>query len=64
MALQSAVVSFSNVFVQSYINHFGVAAMAGWLAYGKVDKFCLLPIQSLSLGLMTFVGQNYGAKTI
>ena len=62
MALQSAVVSFSNVFVQSYINHFGVAAMAGWLAYGKVDKFCLLPIQSLSLGLMTFVGQNYGAK--
>ena len=62
MALQSAVVSFSNVFVQSYINHFDVAAMAGWLAYGKVDKFCLLPIQSLSLGLMTFVGQNYGAK--
>ncbi len=62
MALQSAVVSFSNVFVQSYINHFGVASMAGWLAYGKVDKFCLLPIQSLSLGLMTFVGQNYGAK--
>lgn len=62
MALQSAVVSFSNVFVQSYINHFGVAAMAGWLAYGKVDKFCLLSIQSLSLGLMTFVGQNYGAK--
>lgn len=62
MALQSAVVSFSNVFVQSYINHFGVAAMAGWSAYGKVDKFCLLPIQSLSLGLMTFVGQNYGAK--
>ena len=62
MALQSAVVSFSNVFVQSYINHFGVAAMAGWVAYGKVDKFCLLPIQSLSLGLMTFVGQNYGAK--
>lgn len=62
MALQSAVVSFSNVFVQSYINHFGVAAMAGWLAYGKVDKFCLLPIQSLSLGLVTFVGQNYGAK--
>lgn len=62
MALQSAVVSFSNVFVQSYINHFGAAAMAGWSAYGKVDKFCLLPIQSLSLGLMTFVGQNYGAK--
>ena len=62
MASQSAVVSFSNVFVQSYINHFGAAAMAGWSAYGKVDKFCLLPIQSLSLGLMTFVGQNYGAK--
>lgn len=62
MALQSAVISFSNVFVQSYINHFGASAMAGWSAYGKVDKFCLLPIQSISLWLMTFIGQNYGAR--
>ena len=63
-ALQMAVTSFSNVFVQSYINHFGSAAMAGWSSYGKIDKFCLLPIQSISMGVTTFVGQNLGAGKI
>ncbi|MDO4265492.1 MAG: MATE family efflux transporter [Eubacteriales bacterium] len=60
-AFQMAVTSFSNVFVHSYINSFGSAAMAGWSSYGKVDKFCLLPIQSLALGVTTFTGQNVGA---
>lgn len=63
-ALQMAVTSFSNVFVQSYINHFGSAAMAGWSSYGKIDKFCLLPIQSISMGVTTFVGQNLGARKL
>lgn len=56
-----AVTSFSNVFVQSYINHFGSSCMAGWTTYGKLDKFCLLPIQSIGLSITTFVGQNLGA---
>jgi putative MATE family efflux protein len=60
-AMQQAVTSFSNVFVQSYINHFGSACMAGWTSYGKIDQFVLLPMQSLSLSAMTFVGQNLGA---
>ena len=59
--LQMAVTSFSNVFVQSYINHFGSSCMAGWTTYGKLDKFCLLPIQSIGLSVTTFVGQNLGA---
>ena len=63
-AIQMAVTSFSNVFVQAYINRFGSAAMAGWSSYGKIDKFCVLPIQSLSLGVTTFVGQNLGARKI
>jgi len=60
-ALQMMITSFSNVFVQSYINRFGSAAMAGWSSYGKIDKFCMLPIQSISLAVTTFVGQNLGA---
>ncbi|MDO4292232.1 MAG: MATE family efflux transporter [Eubacteriales bacterium] len=63
-AVQMAVTSFSNVFVQSYINRFGSAAMAGWSSYGKIDKFCLLPIQSLALGVTTFAGQNLGARKL
>lgn len=59
--LQMAVTSFSNVFVQSYINRFGSACMAGWTSYSKVDQFVILPMQSLSMSATTFVGQNLGA---
>ena len=47
-ALQSAITSFSNVFVQSYINVFGSSCAAGWSIYGKLDQFALLPLQSFS----------------
>lgn len=60
--LQMAVTSFSNVFVQSYINRFGSACMAAWTSYTKVDQFVILPMQSLSLASTTFVGQNIGAN--
>lgn len=60
-ALQQAITSFSNVFVQSYINQFGSACMAGWASYGKIDQFALLPMQALSMSATTFVGQNLGA---
>ncbi|MDY5930624.1 MAG: MATE family efflux transporter [Candidatus Ornithospirochaeta sp.] len=63
-ALQMMITSFSNVFIQSYINHFGSAAMAGWSSYSKIDKFCLLPLQSIGLGITTFAGQNLGAGKI
>ena len=59
--LQIAVTSFSNVFVQSYINHFGADCMSGWTAYTKIDQLMFLPMQSLALSATTFVGQNYGA---
>lgn len=64
VAIQQAVTSFSNVFVQSYINDFGSACMAGWSSYGKIDKFCMLPMQTVSLSVTTFVGQNLGCGNI
>ena len=63
-ALQMAITSFSNIFVQSYINVFGSSAMAGWSAFNKVDQFVMLPMQSISIAATTFVGQNFGAKKI
>lgn len=60
-ALQMMVTAFSNVFIQSYINYFGSAAMAGWTSYAKIDKLCLLPMQSIGLSITTFIGQNVGA---
>lgn len=59
-ALQMAVTSFSNVFVQSYINYFGSDCMSGWTAYSKIDQLIFLPMQSLALAATTFVGQNLG----
>ena len=60
--IQQVVTSFSNVFVQSYINVFGKECMAGWTSYNKIDAFILIPVQSISMAAATFVGQNYGAK--
>lgn len=60
-ALQLAVTAFSNIFVQSYINHFESSCMAGWAAYNKIDAFALLPMMSLSMAVTTFMGQNLGA---
>jgi len=59
-AIQMAVTSFSNIFVQSYINYFGTAAMGGWTAYAKIDQLVMLPTQAISLASTTFVGQNLG----
>lgn len=60
-ALQMSITSFSNVFVQSYINQFGSDVMGGWSAYNKIDQIVLLPMQSIALATQTFVGQNLGS---
>ena len=59
--VQQAITSFSNVFVQSYINAFEAACMAGYSSYGKLDAFVLIPVQSIAMASTTFVGQNWGA---
>lgn len=58
---QMAVTSFSNVFVQAYINAYGAASTAGWGIYSRVDAFVILPTQSMAMSVTTFVGQNAGA---
>lgn len=63
-AIQMAVTSFSNIFVQSYINYFGADCMSGWTAYSKIDQLILLPVQSIALAATTFVGQNLGLNQV
>ena len=60
--VQNSIIAFANVIVQSYINTFGEMAMAGYGAYSKVEGFGFLPINSFTMALTTFVGQNLGAK--
>ena len=63
-AIQMTITSFSNIFVQSYINFFGKEVMGGWSAYTKIDQLVFLPMQSLSLASTTFVGQNIGKNQV
>lgn len=59
-ALQLVVMSFSNIFAQSYVNHFGSDCMSGWTAYSKIDQLVFLPMQTVAMAVTTFVGQNLG----
>ena len=60
--VQNSIIAFANVVVQSYINAFGEMAMAGYGAYSKIEGFAFLPINSFTMAMTTFVGQNLGAR--
>ena len=60
--IQNSIIAFANVLVQSSVNSFGELAMAGYGAYSKVEGFGFLPINSFSMAITTFVGQNLGSK--
>lgn len=62
--VQNSIIAFANVIVQSNINAFGEATMAGYGAYSKVEGFAFLPINSFTMALTTFVGQNLGARQL
>ena len=60
--VQNSVIGFANLVVQTNINAFGDAAMAGCGAHQKIEGFAFLPVTCFSMALSTFVGQNLGAK--
>lgn len=63
-AIQMAITSFSNIFVQGYINDFGTGCMGGWTSYAKIDSVVMIPMSSISLASTTFVGQNLGCNQV
>ncbi len=60
--LQGASFSVSNILIQSSINSFGSAAMAGNAAAATIEGFCYVGMDSFSQASISFTGQNYGAK--
>ena len=60
--VQNSVIALANVVVQSNINSFGKAAMAGCGSYSKLEGFAFLPVTCFTQALSTFVGQNLGAR--
>lgn len=59
--IQGTVFSLSNVVIQSAINSFGTAVIAGSSAAGSIEGFVYISMNSVSQTCVTFVGQNYGA---
>lgn len=59
---QVAIIDFSNVLIQSFINSFGAAAMAGFGAFSKIEGFAFLPVTAFQMAISTFVSQNIGGQ--
>lgn len=62
--IQNALISFSNVLIQSRVNSFGEKAIAGVSAANRYDAFMGVGLQSMAMAATTFTGQNFGAKKI
>lgn len=60
--IQSSIFSISNVLIQSSINSFGAAVIAGNGAAGNIEGFIYVAMNSFYQAVLTFSGQNFGAK--
>ncbi|MGI6357477.1 MAG: MATE family efflux transporter [Bacillota bacterium] len=63
-SLQQTVVSMSMMAVQGLVNSFGSVTMAAFTAAGRIDSLNMMPLQSFSMALSTYVGQNVGANRL
>ena len=59
---QNIVRSTANMIVQTCVNMFGAAAIAGYAVFIRMDGVEWLVIISLTVAAQTFAGQNTGAK--
>ncbi len=59
--MQSVIINLANTIIQTNINAYGPYAVEGYTAAGRIDGFLYMCINSISLAIMTFVGQNIGA---
>lgn len=60
--LQQSFISVGNIIIQSVINGFGTAAMAGYSAAVKLNNMVVTSLTTLGNGISSFTAQNLGAK--
>ena len=63
-AIQTIVITLSNIVVQTNINGLGVNSIAAYAAYFKVENVIYLPIMALGQACSTFISQNVGVGKI
>jgi putative MATE family efflux protein len=59
--IQSTVITFSNIVIQSQINTLGVKEIASFTVFFKSENMLWLPLLALGQASVSFVSQNYGA---
>lgn len=60
--IQSAMYNVSNLLIQVAINTLGTNSIAAWAAFRKIDAFYWPVSNALNITVMTFTGQNFGAR--
>ncbi len=60
--IQSTVINFSNVLLQSSVNSFGSIAMAGYTAANNIFGFLYVIVNAVTQACMSFTSQNYGVS--
>ncbi len=59
--LQQSIVSIGVLLVQSVVNDFGSAALAGYSSASRVESLCFVPMIATGNAVATFTAQNMGA---
>lgn len=59
--LQQSIVSIGMLLVQSVVNGFGSAALAGYSAASRIESVCIVPMIATGNAVSTFTAQNIGA---
>ncbi|ADL06662.1 MATE family efflux transporter [Lacrimispora saccharolytica] len=59
--LQQSIVHIGMLLVQSVVNVFGSAVMAGFAAGTRIESICIVPMLALGNAMSTYTAQNIGA---
>ncbi len=62
--LQQSIVSIGMMLVQSVVNGFGEAMLAGFSAAMRIESLCVVPLSAMGNAVSTFTAQNLGAKQV
>lgn len=62
MAFQSSIIALGTIFMTYATNRMGSMAVAAYAAGNKIDGIAVEPLRSLGMTMLTYTGQNYGAK--
>ena len=64
MALQNAIIAIGGMIIQGVVNGYGVAFIGGFTASNKLYGVLEIAATSYGYAMITYVGQNLGAKKI